>query len=105
MIAVSPDRPAKLTETLNEQNLSYTLLSDSPMVAAKAFGLAFQVDDATLERYKGYGIDLDNASGESHHALPVPAVFLVTPDGRITYAYTNPDYKVRLDAQEILARL
>ena len=40
ILAISPDRPEKLRETLAEQELGYTLLSDSDMTAAKAFGLA-----------------------------------------------------------------
>jgi hypothetical protein len=73
------------------------------MAAAKAFGLAFRVDDELYERYKGFNIDLENASGETHHLLPVPAVLIIGKDGRIRFQYVNPDYKIRLDAQVLLA--
>ena len=39
------------------------------MAAARAYGVAFRVDDATAARYKGFGIDLEAASGETHHEL------------------------------------
>jgi hypothetical protein len=35
--------------------------------------------------------------------LPVPAVFLVTTNGLIQFEYVNPDYKVRLDPELLLA--
>ncbi len=105
MIAISPDRPEKLAETVQKEQVSYRLLSDSEMTAAKAFGIAFKVDDATIERYKGYGIDLQEASGQNHHLLPVPAVFLVNTDGIITFEYVNPDYKVRLDPDVLVAEI
>lgn len=105
MLAISPDRPEKLAETEQKQQMSYRLLSDSKMAAAKAFGIAFKVDDATIERYKSYGIDLQDASGESHHLLPVPAVFLVSTKGIITFEYVNPDYKVRLDPDVLIAEI
>ena len=103
IIAISPDRPQKLSESVTKHQMKYTLFSDSKMEASKKFGIAFKVDDATIEKYKGYGIDLDDASGENHHLLPVPAVFLVGTDGVIKFTYANPDYKVRLDPQLLLS--
>lgn len=73
------------------------------MVASKAFGLAFKVAETTVEQYKKGGIDLENASGEKHHLLPVPAVFIVGTDGIIKFEYINPNYKVRLDPDVLLA--
>ena len=83
--------------------MSYQLLSDSKMEASQGFGLAFKVDDKTHEIYKGYGIDLEAASGEKHHLLPVPSVFLVGTDGIIDFSYVNPDYKVRIEPEILLA--
>ncbi len=103
LLAISPDRPDKLKETAEKHHLAYTLLSDSSMHAARAFGLAFAVDEDTLAKYGEYGIDLEAASGEQHHMLPVPAVFVVGTDGIVRFAHADPDYKVRLDPDQILA--
>ncbi|MHC4563949.1 MAG: peroxiredoxin-like family protein [Planctomycetota bacterium] len=105
IIAVSPDRPEKLRETVQKHAPMYTLVSDSDMAAAKAFGIAFRLDEATLETYAEYGIDLEDASGRPHHLLPVPAVFLVNTAGVITFQYVNPDYKIRLDPAVLLAAI
>ncbi len=102
IVAVSPDRPEKLAEGMEQEELKYTLLSDSSMAAARAFGVAFRVDNATVEAYKGYGIDLEDASGETHHLLPVPAVFVIGSDARINFVYANADYKVRLSGEALL---
>jgi peroxiredoxin len=87
---------------VESHNLTYTVLSDSTTEAAQAFGLAFQVDAETFKKFKGYGIDLEDASGEDHHILPVPAVFLVGTDGVILFDYINPDYRVRIDPETLL---
>lgn len=103
LIAVSPDRPQKLQESSTKQNLKYHLYSDSKMELASAFGLAFQVDAATVLMYKEkYGIDLEADSGESHHLLPVPAAFVIDAGGIIRYRYYNADYKVRVSSKELL---
>lgn len=102
LIAVSPDRSEKLRESLDKHSLGYTLLSDSKLTAAKQFGLVFRVADQTLQRYKTFNIDLEDASGELHHLLPVPAVFIVGMDGTIRFSYVNPNYRVRLDPDILL---
>lgn len=105
IIAVSPDSPESLNAMLSaaDQDPVYALYSDATAAAAKAFGLAFQVDADTYEKLLGYGIDLEAASGEDHHLLPVPAVFLIGHDGKIRFRYFNPDYKARISGEELLA--
>lgn len=103
LLAISPDQPAKLKETPNRGKLDYTLLSDSEMRAARAFGIAFQVPAEIVAKYKSeYQIDLEAASGQTHHLLPHPAVFIVDATGVIRFAHVNPDYKQRLDPAAIL---
>lgn len=103
MIAISPDRPEELSKSLDKNDLSYTLLSDSKADALRAFGIGFRVDDATVAKYKVYGIDLEAASGASHRALPVPSVFIVDGEGTLQFGYTHPDYTVRIPGDVILA--
>jgi len=100
---VSIDKPGVLLESLDEPDIGYTLFSDSKLEATRAFGLAFRVDNATVERYLGYDIDLEAASGENHHVLPVPATFIIGLDGVINFAYANPKYTVRLHPDVLLA--
>ena len=102
VIAISADRPAKLADSLKKQELGYTLYSDGPLAAARAFGIAFQLSDAEARGYQEYGIDLEEASGHDHHQLPVPSVFLVEAGGKIRWVYSNPDYEIRPQNTELL---
>jgi peroxiredoxin len=103
LFALSPDRPEKLRTKPTHENLQYTLLSDSEMNAARSFGIAFKVEDALVAKYKSeYGIDLEGDSGQTHHLLPHPAVFIVDQAGIIRFAHVNADYKVRLTPDEIM---
>ena len=103
ILAISPDRPAELKKSKGKHKMGYRLLSDSSMEAAKKFGLAFKVDDAMLKKYIGYGIDLEASSGKKHHLLPVPAVYLVDTEGKVRFQYVNPDYKIRLNGDVLMA--
>jgi peroxiredoxin len=73
------------------------------MAAAKALGIAFRVDDETYKMYTKFGVDLEAESGRQHHLLPVPSVFILGTDGIIDFAYVNPDYKVRIEPELLLA--
>ncbi|TAM79718.1 MAG: redoxin domain-containing protein [Acidobacteria bacterium] len=103
LIAIAPDRPAKLRETKEKYGIQGIFLSDSRMAAAQAFRVAYQVDANTLKQLEVYGIDLEEASGENHHQLPVPAVFIAGTDGVIQFTYANPDYTVRIRPEMLLA--
>lgn len=103
LLFVSPDRPEVLYPSLKEPDVTFTLLSDADMSAARALGIAFRVDDPTLEKYRSFGVDLDAASGHAHHELPVPAVFIVRRNGVIAYVHANPDFTQRLAPKDLLA--
>jgi len=100
---ISIDKPELLLESLDDPGIGYTIYSDSSLKATRAFGLAFQIDDALVEKYLTYNIDLEKASGETHHVLPAPATYIIGTDGIINFAYINPDYKVRLHPDVLLA--
>lgn len=102
---LSADSPANLASALHgdAENLDYTLLSDARLGAAEAFGLAFRVPDDYYQAAKEYGVDLEEASGETHHALPIPAAYLIDTEGMIRFGHTNPDYTQRLSADELRA--
>ena len=103
IVAVSADRPSKLRESLDKHDLGFQLLSDSTMTAAVQFGLAWRMPDDMVEKYLSFALDIEGASGQDHHLLPVPAVFIVGTDGIVRYEYVNPNHRVRLDGGVLLA--
>lgn len=103
LIAISPDSPQKAAQTAPEHDLDYTLLSDVTFKTVSSLGLAFKVDADTIEKYKGYGITLRSAPGTETKLLPVPAVYLVSPENKISFAHIDPDYTQRLDPHAVVA--
>jgi peroxiredoxin len=102
LLAISPDKPAELRKSAEKHALTYTLLSDSDATAIRAFGLAFKVDDATIARMATMHVDLEKASGETHHLLPVPAVYIVGTDGVIRFVHYDPNFRNRMQPDKIL---
>ncbi len=109
VLFLSGDRPGLLYESLSGETrediagLGYTILSDADAQAAVALGIAFRASDRTIQRRLDKGQDIERSSMQRHGVLPVPAVFAISRDGMITFAYANADYKVRVPADELLA--
>jgi peroxiredoxin len=101
IVFLSTDRPELLYSSLKAADIHYTLLSDSQLEAAKAFHVAYHVDDATLAKMREYGVDLEATTGTKQHELPVPSVFIIDTSGTIRFVYSNPDYKIRLGADAL----
>lgn len=83
IIAISPDTPESLNVTDEKHTLGYQLYSDSEFNAMDAFGIGFD------HRRRG--------------KLPVPSVFLVTPDLEVSFQYVNPNYRFRMPGNLLLA--
>ena len=109
VLFLSGDRPDQLYATLERETrddidgLEYTILSDADAQAAIALGIAFRASQRTIDRRREKGQDVDDSSMTRHGVLPVPAVYAVGTDGVIAFAFAEPDYKVRLPADELLA--
>jgi len=102
LLFLSTDRPELLYSSLKEPNIHYTLLSDATMSAARAYHIAYHLDAAAMAQYGEHGVDLEAASGQQHHELPVPAVFIIDPSGVIRFEYANPDYTTRIEPDALL---
>ncbi|MDJ0813296.1 MAG: peroxiredoxin-like family protein [Woeseiaceae bacterium] len=109
VLFLSGDRPDQLYETLSRETqediagLGYTIYSDADAQAAIALGIAFRASQATIDRRRERGQDVEGSSMQRHGVLPVPSVFAISRDGVIEFAYANADYRVRLPADELLA--
>jgi peroxiredoxin len=103
IVFLSTDRPELLYSSLKATDIHYTLLSDNRLEAAKTFHVAYHVDDATFAKMQEYGVDLEASTGTKQHELPVPSVFIIDTSGTIRFVYSNPDYKIRLGADELWA--
>jgi peroxiredoxin len=109
VLFLSGDRPEILYNSLKQETqedidgMGYTILSDADIDAAKALGIAFRQEQATIERYENNGMDIAGSSMKNYGVLPVPAVYVIDSDGMVTFSFIEADYKVRLPADDLLA--
>jgi len=103
LVAVSVDLRENTAKTVAENALSFPTVSDPDIKVVESYGLIYQVPEELVAKYKNeYAIDLEAASGRTHHILPIPAAYIIDHNGTIRFAYADMDYKVRVDSGDLL---
>jgi peroxiredoxin len=106
VIAITPEAQEGINKTIEKTGAVFPILYDADMKIAKAYQVSFQVDDKTVERYKGFGTDLLAINQQKQKAfLPVPAIYIINKEGSITYRFFDADYRKRLAVKDILEQL
>ena len=109
VLFLSGDRPEMLYASLKEDtqgdiaDLGYRIYSDADAQAAIALGIAFKASERTIKRRLDKGQDIEGSSMLSHGVLPVPAVYAIDTSGTIRFDFVEPNFKVRLPSEELLA--
>ncbi len=93
-VLISVDQPSASTRTRDAWHIPYPVLSDPQLAAHEAWRVVHQVDDERFSWLADKGLDLEAASGQTHHKIAVPSIFLVD-GGEVKWAHADPEYKVR----------
>lgn len=105
LIAVSPQTPDHSLSMAEKHALSFAVLSDKGNLVAHTFGIVFQYDRASRAYFAGRGLELANFNGDASWELPVPATFIIAPDGTVRFAFVDPDFRHRLEPADLLDEL
>lgn len=103
VVAITPDGAGEITKTMDKHALKYAIYSDPGFEAIRAFGVGYRLPDDIVRQYRANGVELPHPPGESGGALPVPSVFIVDAAGVVQFVYVNPDYRIRLASDLLLA--
>lgn len=105
IFGITIDQSSKLEESITKSGKEIEVFSDSKAELVKAYGLDWKVNDELFSKYlNDYKLDLEAWSGQDHHVLPVPAIFVIK-DGVVQFQYVNPNYNTRLSPEVLLAVL
>lgn len=105
LVTVTPEKPESIEKTLEKTKASYPVIHDEGLTIMKQYGVSYAVDQQTIDQYKKYKIDFNEANGSNGTNLPIPAVYVINKAGKIVYRFFNKDYTKRPAVAEILAHL
>ena len=95
----APDKTALLSATYQ---IPFPVLSDPQLIAHQQFNVILKLDEATLVKYREYGINLSDWSGQEHNAIAVASVFIIDQQGRVLVSHTVADYSQRPSVEQLL---
>jgi len=105
LLGMSPETPDRAMATAERHAINIDILCDAGNRVSEQMGLVFELPHALRSVYEKIGIDLPAYNGDRSFRLPVPATYILGPDGKILYDFVNADYTQRLEPVEIVATL
>lgn len=105
LVAISPQTPDNSMSTTQDNQLAFTVLSDSDLEAANGFGLAYTLHPDVVDYYATVGTDIPVLNGNGQWVLPVPATYVVDTTGSIRFSLIEEDLRKRVEPREVIAVL
>lgn len=105
LVAISPQTPDASLSTAEKNALGFPVLSDSEGLAARGFGILYELPQSLRDLYARFGHDLPRINGQIGWALPIPGTFVTGANGRLAFGRAEADYRRRVEPAEVLAAL
>ncbi len=101
IVAISAETQSYTRELKAEARAHFPFLTDIGNGYALSLNLAIWVDDAMSSLIAGAGWDIPKYQGQDGWILPIPSVFVVGQDGLIKARHVDPDYRRRLELDDL----
>lgn len=102
LVAIAPQTPDLADRTAIDNGLDFSVLSDPELSAANGFGLSFTLPPEAVDLYAANGIDVPVLNGNGLWVLPVPATYVIGPDGVVRYRHVEGDPSPSPRPEEVL---
>jgi peroxiredoxin len=103
LVAITPELQKHAAELKAEAGARFPILSDVDNGYALSLNLAIWVDDQMAALIDAAGWNIPTYNGADSWVLPIPATFVVCSDGVIVARDIDPDYRRRMDLDEVRA--
>ena len=106
LIAISPELSQNADEFASNTSTEFPIISDPTNTIMNAFDVTFKATDAYSDRIMNrYEVSIADNNGSEEAFLPVPATYIIQPDGTINYVHFDLNYRRRASVKDILSNL
>ena len=105
IVAVTPDTQKYASGLKAEAGATFPILTDIDNGYAMSLDLAIWVGEEMRKLMVESGFDPGISQGSEHWMLPIPATFVVGTDGIVKARFVDPDYRKRMEIDELVAAL
>jgi peroxiredoxin len=103
LVAITPEVEKFTSELGAAARAKFPILSDMDNGYALLLNLAFYVGDEKRRYMTAAGWNVSPYQGNESWTLPIPATFVIGRDGLVTARFIDPDYRKRMEIDDILA--
>jgi len=125
LAAISPQSERQNDFMVGQHALPFPVLSDPGCAFAAQFGLAYSIPGYLRDYYRSILVNIPFVNGSDRGSesggrvqgsdkgsdqssdqswrLPIPATYVLSPDGRVVYAQAYADHRVRPEPEEAIA--
>jgi peroxiredoxin len=105
LVAISPQTQKHTYLTRDMHQLRFPALSDPGNEVARKFGLVYRVPQDLQRMYEGIMTKLPGYNGDASWELPLAASYIIAPQGNISFAQVNVDWRERPEPEALLLHL
>lgn len=105
VVSILPDRQQFVRQLRQDTQDKLMILTDIDNGYALSIGLVLWLGEKLKALMKGRGHHLESYHGSDGWLVPLPATFVVATDGCVVARHVDPDFRTRMDINEILAAL
>jgi len=106
LVAISPQFPDGSMTKDDIADMGFTVLSDQDAKVASTYGVAWEVPEFLLKHMReDRKLDLEAINNGNGAVLPIPATFVISRDGVVTWRYVDIDYRTRAEPEDIIIAL
>jgi peroxiredoxin len=105
LVAISPQTQKHSYMTRDMHALRFPVLSDAGNQVARQFGLVYRLSPEMQAMYESIMTKLPGYNGDTSWELPMAATYISRPNGIISYARVDADWRQRSEPGDVLSSL
>jgi peroxiredoxin len=105
LVAIMPERQGFARAFKTDAHSPFSVLTDMDNGYALSLGLVVWVGEEMQQAYAQAGYDLPRYQGNEFWTIPIPATFVLDGRGVIVARHLDPDYRKRMEVEDLLAAL
>jgi peroxiredoxin len=105
LLALTPETGGLALDMKTYHKARFEVLCDVDFGVGLAAGVVFKIPKLYRARCEAGGLNFPARHGNTAWCLPVPATFIVTPDGKIAWRFVDVDFAHRAEPADIISAL
>jgi peroxiredoxin len=105
VVSIMPERGEYTRKVRQRSHDTISVLSDIDNGYALSVGIVMWLGDEVCALYRQFGLDIERYQGNDTWFVPIPATFVLNRQGVIVARKVDPDFRSRMDIEEILLAL